>query len=260
MLSTEMKPVDFGRVSEDYAAYRPGLPSSFYDRLERIRRIRGSRSLDLATGTGTVALELATRGSSVVGIDISAGQVEAAERLSRERRLEDRVTFKVADAASTGLTDDSFDLVTASQCWHWFDRDAVMNEIRRLLRPGGVLAVIHHAYVTGHSPLTRDTESLILEFNPSWPMAGGNGTFPDEIDDVIRGGFRFVEQFSYDDEVTFTHDAWVGRIRTCNGVGPSLSPTEVRRFDERLAELLREKYPDPVGVPHRVWCVVASNG
>ncbi len=108
--------IDFGRHSEDYAGFRPGFPASFYQRIDAIARISGSRSLDLATGPGTMALELGARGSSVVGIDISAEQVATAKRVSKERNLEDKVHFRVANAENTGLDASSFDLATAGQC------------------------------------------------------------------------------------------------------------------------------------------------
>lgn len=98
-----MTDVDYGRHSDDYAAYRPGPPASFYERIDAITRIRGSRSLDLATGPGTIALELGALGSSVVGIDISAEQIGTARSLARERNLENRVHFRVARAEDTGL-------------------------------------------------------------------------------------------------------------------------------------------------------------
>jgi hypothetical protein len=60
-----MNNIDFGRHSDDYAAYRPGFPASFYRRIDAIARIGESRSLDLATGPGTIALELADLGSTV---------------------------------------------------------------------------------------------------------------------------------------------------------------------------------------------------
>jgi SAM-dependent methyltransferase len=254
-----MSTIDFGRHSEDYAAYRPGPPASFYRRLDTIVPIRGSRSLDLATGPGTIALELAARGGTVVGIDISAEQIAAAKRLSRERSLEDKTDFAVAAAENTGLHAESFDLVTASQCWHWFDGDAVMSEMRRVLRPGGMLAVVDYSYLAEHSRVARETEDLILEFNPSWDMGGSTGMYPGRVDELIRGGFSLVEQFCYDHDEEFSHERWRGRMRTCNGVGSGgLPPHEVERFDEALRELLSSKYPNPMTVEHRVWCVVAE--
>lgn len=253
-----MSGIDFGRHSDDYAEHRPGFPASFYRRLDALTPITGSRSLDLATGPGTMALELAALGSSVVGIDISAEQIATANRVAKERDLEDRARFRVANAEDTGLEASSFDLVTAGQCWHWFDSTAAMAEVRRVLRPGGVLAIAHYSYLAEHSPVARDTEDLILEFNPSWSMAGWAGIFPELIDEVIRGGFRLVEQFCYQHDEEFSHARWRGRIRTCNGVGSGgLSPSEVRRFDEALGRLLSSQYPDPMSVEHRVWCVVA---
>lgn len=253
-----MGTIDFGRHSEDYAAYRPGLPASFYQRLDAITRIRDSRSLDLATGPGTIALALGARGSAVVGIDTSAEQIATAKRVAKERNLEDTVHFRIASAERTGLEASAFDLATAGQCWHWFDRGAAMVEIQRVLRPGGVLAIAHYSYLAEHTPVARETEDLILEFNPSWTMAGSTGMFPEQVDEVIRGGFSLVEAFCYQQDEEFSHARWRGRMRTCNGVGSGgLSPSEVRRFDDALSRLLSGKYPDPMVVEHRVWCVVA---
>ena len=254
-----MSNIDFGRHSEDYAAYRPGFPASFYQRIDAITRIRESRSLDLATGPGTIALELGALGSSVVGIDTSGEQIATAKRVSKERNLEDKVHFRIASAENTGLDASSFDLVTAGQCWHWFDSGAAMVETQRVLRPGGVLAIAYNSYLAEHTPVARDTEDLILEFNPSWTMAGSTGMFPERIDEVIHGGFRLVEEFCYHHDEEFSHARWRGRMRTSNGLGSGgVSPSEVLRFDDALGRLLSRQYPDPMVVEHRVWCVVAK--
>lgn len=253
-----MSDIDFGRYSEEYAAYRPGFPPSFYQRLDALAPIRGSRSLDLATGPGTIALELGARGSAVIGIDVSARQIATAERLATQRHLDGTVQFSVASAEHTGLHANAFDVVTAGQCWHWLDAPAALAEVRRVLRPGGVLAIAHYSYLAEHAPVAHDTEQLILQFNPSWTMAGSSGVFPAQIDDVTRGGFGLVQAFCYDHDEEFSHVRWRGRMRTCNGVGSGgLSPADVQRFDEALGRLLGAHYPDPMVVAHRVWCVVA---
>ncbi len=253
-----MSDIDFGRYSDDYAAYRPQYPASFYQRIEAVSPIREAHALDLATGTGTIALELAALGSSVVGIDSSAEQIGTAQRVASERGVANRVRFTVASAENTGMDTESFDLVTAGQCWHWFNHASAIEEIRRVLRPSGVLAIVHYSYLAEHSPVAHDTEDLILQFNPSWTMAGSSGLFPSQIDQVIEGGLRLVEQFCYDQDEVFSHARWRGRIRTSNGVGSgNLSTSEVLRFDEALSHLLSDKYPDPTVVTHRLWCVVA---
>ena len=249
--------VDFGRHSDDYATYRPGFPASFYDRVAAIVRIDGVRALDLGTGPGVMALELAARGAQVTGVDISHGQIAAARRVARARNLQDRARFIVAPAEHTGLESASIELVTAGQCWHWFDGGAVLSEVRRVLSDGGVLAVAHYSYLAEHCPVARDTEALILEYNRSWTMAGSPGVYPEQIDDLIHGGFRLVEQFCYHHDEVFTHAGWRGRMRTCNGVGSGgLTPSQVERFDAALSRLLVQRFPEPMKVEHRIWCVV----
>jgi hypothetical protein len=56
-----------------------------------------------------------------------------------------------------------------------------------------------------------------------------------------------------------THEGWRARMRTCNGVGSgTLDEDTVARFDADLAALLAERYPDPVPIPHRIFCVVVE--
>ncbi len=253
-----MSTIDFGRHSEDYVEYRPGFPASFYQRIEAMVPLQGTRALDLATGPGTIALELAARGSTVVGIDISEQLVATAKRVSKARNLDANTGFSVACAENIGLDANAFDLVTAGQCWHWFDSDAAMAEARRVLRPGGVLTIAYYSYLAAHAPVARETEELVMAFNPTWTRANSSGVFPELIDAVIHGGFSLIEQFCYQHDEEFSHTRWRGRMRTCNGVGSGgLSPAEVQRFDEALQDLLRSKYPDPMLVAHRVWCIVA---
>lgn len=252
-----MDHIDFGRHSDDYATHRPGFPGSFYERLDVVVPCAGRQVLDLATGPGTVALELAARGSTVVGIDVAPAQIEAARRGAELRGLGGSTRFHVARAEETGEADASFELVTAGQCWHWFDSEATLREVHRVLRAGGHLVLAYYSYLARHSLVARETEELVLEFNPDWTMAGWTGIFPERIDELIQSGFSLVEQFCYDHAEAFTHAAWRGRMRTCNGVGSgNLAPDQVRAFDDALAAHLAGRYPDPVDVEHRVWCVV----
>ncbi|MFF7893208.1 hypothetical protein ACFZDI_15180 [Streptomyces sp. NPDC007907] len=56
-------------------------------------------------------------------------------------------------------------------------------------------------------------------------------------------------------------EAWRGRIRASAGVGASLPPDQVQRFDDALGRVLRERFPgEVVQVPHRTWAVVATRG
>src|SRR5262245_39748464 len=112
--------VDFGRTAGEYARFRAGFPEAFFERLqERGIVVRAFRALDLGTGTGAVARALAKRGCEVTGVDRSESMLAEARRLDVEAGVS--VRYIAAGAEATGLAADSFDLVTAGQCWHWFD-------------------------------------------------------------------------------------------------------------------------------------------
>lgn len=250
-----MSEIDFGRHSADYGQHRPGFPASFYDRLQALAPLSGTDALDVASGPGVVALELAARGASVIGIDISENQIAVATQRAEISGLADRCRFLVRPAEDTALDDAAFELAVAAQSWHWFDAPSAMRELMRVLRPGGVLVVANYCYLPLHSRVAELTEALILQHNPGWPMSGHSGLFPEQVDQLVLGGFALVEQFCYDHDQLFTHESWRGRMRTCNGVGSGiLSDHQVERFDRELAALLTRECPaEPFPIRHRIW-------
>jgi len=130
--------IDWSGAAEDYARHRPGFPDSFYTRLKKYGiGAPGQRVLDLATGTGAVARALSQAGCQVVGVDIAQGQIEQAKQLAEREGV--TAEFKVCPAEDTGLPDNSFDIITAAQCWLYFDRERILAEVSRLLAPGGRL-------------------------------------------------------------------------------------------------------------------------
>jgi len=251
--------IDFGRASDDYERYRPGFPDSFFDRLADYGWITaGDRAADLGTGTGTVALGLAARGLHVTGLDISPELLSVARKAAKGRQLE--VAFVEGRAEATGLEDAGFDLVSAGQCWWWFDSTAVVEEARRMLAPGGRLLICNFSYLPLPGNVASRTEDLILRHNPGWAKAGWRGIHPEQVRALDEGGFQDVESFSYTVEVPFSHEAWRGRMRTCNGVGSALNGAEVEAFDSDLRDLLAEGFPGELSVTHRVFatCGVAT--
>jgi len=254
-------PVDFGRHSRDYAEQRPGPPDAFYDRIDRLRALRGARALDLGTGPGVLALELAARAATVVGLDLSENQIDAARDRAEKRGLAGACRFEIAPAEESKQPDASFDLVTAGTCWHWFDHDRALAEVARVLVPGGLLAIVNYTYLPQYSELARESEDLVVKWNPGWKLAGFNGLYPWLVDKMsAHPAMRLREQFCFDHDQPMTHAAWRGRMRTCNGVGSGsgMDAETVARFDADLAALLAERHPEPLRIPHRVFCVVAE--
>ncbi len=250
--------IDFGKTASDYARHRAGFPGRMYDLLaEDGVGLPGQRLLDLGTGTGTVGRSFALRGCEVTAVDPAEAQIEAAAKLDEAAGV--RVRYFAARAEDTGLPAHSFDVVTAGQCWHWFDRPAAAAEVRRLLAPGGRLVICHFDWIPLPGNVAFATERLIEKHNPAWRMGGGNGFHPDWPGDVIPAGFHNVETRSFDFDAPYSHEDWRGRVRASAGISASLPPAAVAAFDAEHAALLAREFPaDPLAVLHRTWWLTCT--
>lgn len=248
----EGRVIDFGRTAVDYERFRPGFPDVLFERFLGDGWVTpGQRVLDLGTGTGTLALGLAARGLEAVGIDVAPELLDVARSSARDHELSARFLERPAEA--TGLDSNAFEVVTAGQCWWWFDEAKALAEVDRVLVVGGRLIICSFSYLPLGGTAAGATENLILEYNPGWPKAGWQGVHPEHVDSLDRSGFEQVESFSFTIGVPFTNEGWRGRIRTCNGVGSALGPEEVERFDADLATMLSERFPNDLNVVHRVF-------
>lgn len=242
--------IDWGKTSSDYAAHRPGPPASFYERLRQLGvGLPGQKILDLATGTGALAWQFANQGASVIGIDISEKQVKAARELGPEGSSSPE--FLVAAAEELPVPDASADVATANQCWLYFDREKVISELRRVLRPGGCLVTSHFSWLPRLDDVACQTELLVLEFNPKWSAADWSGDIPAHPR-WSEGIFNVRAMFQYDEPIEFTRESWRGRIRACRGIGASLSRNIVDEFDAAHEKLLKKIAPESFMVLHRI--------
>jgi SAM-dependent methyltransferase len=123
----------FSSQSSGYASFRPGYPAALFTYLASLTPDH-DLAWDCATGSGQAARGLAEHYARVWATDASATQIEAAAP-------HPGVEYRVAPAEASGLPDRSADLVTVAQAAHWFDLPAFYAEVRRVLKPGGLLAL-----------------------------------------------------------------------------------------------------------------------
>jgi len=131
--ATRVSADHFSAVARDYARYRPSYPATLFAELARVAPGRRA-AWDCATGTGQAATGLAAHFDRVVGTDLSPSLVRAAPR-------HPGVWYVAARAEASPLPAGWADLVTVAQALHWLDLPAFYDEARRVLAPGGVLAV-----------------------------------------------------------------------------------------------------------------------
>jgi len=146
----------FGSVAADYAALRPSYPP---DALAFVLGERPRRVLDLGAGTGLLTDVARAAGHTVVAVDPSP---EMLAELSA--RLPD-VETHVGSAESLPVPDAGVDAVVAGQAAHWFDPEPTATELRRVLRPGGVVGLIWN-FRDGRVPWVAALEDLVTEESP----------------------------------------------------------------------------------------------
>lgn len=123
----------FGAVAGLYDRVRPGYPDAALDWL---LPDRAGRVLDLGAGTGKLSRQLCDRGLEVVAVE------PLTEMRAVLTQTVPGVDVRSGSAEHIPLPDADVDAVLAGQSWHWFDRDRAIQEVARVLRPGGALGLM----------------------------------------------------------------------------------------------------------------------
>lgn len=241
------KAFDWGKTSEYYAKYRDIYPEEFYRKVaDRGLCVKGQKILDLGTGTGVLPRNMYKYGAKWVGTDISPEQIEQAKRLAAESNMD--IDFKAVSAEKIDFPDESFDVLTACQCFWYFDHEKVAPEFHRILKKDGKLVILFMAWLPFEDELAGKSEDLVRKYSPTW-TGGGETKHPIHIPEVMYDYFDMEYHEEYDLPVHFTRESWHGRMIACRGVGASLSPEELAKWDAEHRTLL-ENYPDEFEVRH----------
>ena len=241
------KAFDWGKTSEHYAKYRDIYPEEFYRRVvDRGLCITGQKVLDLGTGTGVLPRNMYRYGAEWIGTDISPNQIEQAKKLASESGM--NIEFKAVSAEQIDFPAASFDVITACQCFLYFNHVKVAPILHRILKNDGRLVILYMAWLPFEDEIAGKSEDLVRKFNPDW-TGGGETKRPITIPEVMYDYFDLEDREEYELKVPFTRESWHGRMIACRGVGASLSSEELERWDHEHREFLNN-VPDSFDVLH----------
>ena len=241
------KAFDWGKTSEYYAKYRDIYPEEFYRKVaDRGLCIQGQKVLDLGTGTGVLPRNMYKYGAEWTGTDISPEQIEQAKRLASEAGMD--IDFKAVSAEKLDFPTESFDMITACQCFWYFDHAKVAPEFYRLLKKDGRIVILYMAWLPFEDKIAGKSEEIVLKFSPDW-TGRGETRHPIDIPDVMYDYFDLEYHEEYDLKVPFTKESWHGRMIACRGVGASLSTEDLAKWDAEHRKFL-ETVPDSFDVLH----------
>lgn len=126
----------FSQQADAYRSGRPTYDPAFFAWLAQVAPGTGL-AWDCGCGSGQASLDLARHFQRVVATDINAKQLEQAPR-------EPNIDYRCEPAESTSLQPASADLTLVAQALHWFDTERFYTEVRRVSRPGALLAVVSY--------------------------------------------------------------------------------------------------------------------
>ena len=234
---------DFGKTASEYAKYRDIYPKDLYERLFAIGVGKPQTNwLDLGTGTGVIPRGLAEYGANITAIDISAEQIEQAKRLSCNFN---NITYCACPAEEIDYPAHYFDVITACQCFWYFDPEIIVQKIKHLLKPNGLFLKLYMTYLKD-DPIASRSHALVKKLNPNW--IGGSPA----IQDLKTHYFDNPQMSSFFIDLPFTKDSWHGRIKSSRGVLASMDKSTFELFEKQHLQLL-EHLPQQFTVKHKVF-------
>jgi ubiquinone/menaquinone biosynthesis C-methylase UbiE len=219
----------FSRSAEAYERGRPEYPDAAIEHVVELMR-PGATVLDLAAGTGKLTRPLVAAGLRVVAVE-PVPEMRAALPGALE-----------GTAEAIPLGDGSVDAVTVGQAFHWFDGDAALAEIARVLRPGGLLALVWNRRVDT-DPLNKAIEELVAPYRGDTP--GHRGPWRAAFDRT--SAFTPLEEAAFEHPVVQDADSLEARVGSISFIA-ALDPAERAGVLERARAIAGD---GEVTIPYR---------
>lgn len=170
-----------------------------------------------------------------------------AQKLAEESGMD--IDFKACSAEDINFAENSFDVVTACQCFWYFDQRKLIPKLYNILKENGRLLILYMAWLPYEDEIAGESEKLVLKYNPQW-TGKGETVRPIDAGDFVYKYFDKVYSEEYTLDVPFTRESWHGRMKACRGTGASLSPAQLKLWENEHIELLKRIAPEKFTVKH----------
>jgi ubiquinone/menaquinone biosynthesis C-methylase UbiE len=224
-----MKPTErFSDRVENYIRYRPSYPIQVIELMRREMNLNeNSFVADVGSGTGIFTKLLLETGCTVYAVEPNEPMRRAGEEF-----LQKFERFRSIDGSSenTNLPDETVDLIVAAQAFHWFEREKAKGEFRRIIKPGGFVALIWNERQLASTAFLRDYEDLLLRYGTDYKEVRHDAVSTDNISPFFFEDFHEI-YFPNVQRVDF--DGLKGRLLSASYIPHSGHP----RFGEMLLEL-----------------------
>ncbi len=231
----------FDDWAREYDRFRPGYPEELFDTIaSRLDLPERPLVVDLGAGTGRASLAMAELGWRVTAVEPGRPMLDVLRGTATNAGL--LVSTVQASAEDTGLDPGAADLVTAAQAFHWFESDAAMTEIARIVKPGGGLALFWNVRDAERSEFLADYERLLESHAAArhdtgrYEAVGRAGTA--RAFEAHASAFDAPELVQLRQEVHMTSEQFIGMAFTASYVRVGMPPETRDRFRLELAALL----------------------
>lgn len=225
----------FELVADAYDRARPSYPDAAVGWMLGAAPLR---VLDLAAGTGALTRPLLAAGHIVLAADHLPSMLAHLRRRSSSRAL----AVVTASAEQLPLRDATFDAITVAQAYHWFDEAAAVPELARVLRPGGVLALVWN-----------ERDRTIPWVRRLGELMGSDDVPPDPSGTLgLSGYFGAVERRRFRLYQALNRDGLIDLVRSRSYVA-LLGEAERQRLLRGVGELYDEQRGDSIGLQMPYW-------
>ncbi|HAX47395.1 MAG TPA: class I SAM-dependent methyltransferase [Ignavibacteria bacterium] len=172
---------------ENYIKYRPSYPAEVIEYLKSEGILRSDSVIaDIGSGTGISAELFLKNGNAVYGVEPNDAMREAAEKLLSAYSNFESIN---ATAEETSLADNSFDLITCAQAFHWFDIPKVKIEFKRILKPTGSVCLIWNERILDGNSFLVAYEKLLLKYGTDYKNVRHENIDEKKLNEFFEGGY-----------------------------------------------------------------------